>query len=357
MRNKAILCLAALLLVGAARGGAQDIFPAGNAKPTVTYTSGDYQIIGFRGIDTASFAVSNDAMVLSTGMKFRSWDDQLMSIQRVGNELWFNTTDRSIFQTYMTLEPYSTGVTMTLYGNDGNKDNVKIDADNDSPTLYMNGTYRGGRIYLTATDPTADSDLMAEHPFAIYSGRSGSETEVKMGAVDTYLKSRFIVWKGYGTGKVFSIDSSGNVTIAYANNHLSKRKHLLNVAGTGLFDSSVIALGDVSGATFNGVKVYRAFLTQTGTSAPTATILENSLGTIVWARADTGTYTATLSNAFTANKTWAENKIISASTGAVYDIVRTSASVMTVTTRQMPGAAARKDALLSSTVLEIRVYP
>lgn len=51
-------------------------------------------------------------------------------------------------------------------------------------------------------------------------------------------------------------------------------------------------------------KVYRAILNQTGTSAPVATVLENTIGSIVWSRSSQGTYLATLSGAFLANKTY-----------------------------------------------------
>jgi hypothetical protein len=51
-------------------------------------------------------------------------------------------------------------------------------------------------------------------------------------------------------------------------------------------------------------KVYTALLSQTGTNAPVATVLENTLGgTVVWSRVDTGMYLATLTGAFTGNKT------------------------------------------------------
>lgn len=50
---------------------------------------------------------------------------------------------------------------------------------------------------------------------------------------------------------------------------------------------------------------YVALLSQAGTAAPTATVLENTLGgTVVWSRSGTGDYTGTLSGAFTENKTW-----------------------------------------------------
>jgi hypothetical protein len=53
-----------------------------------------------------------------------------------------------------------------------------------------------------------------------------------------------------------------------------------------------------------GVKRYVALLTQSGTDAPVATVLENSLGgTVVWTYVDVGEYYGTLSGAFPAAKT------------------------------------------------------
>jgi hypothetical protein len=52
-----------------------------------------------------------------------------------------------------------------------------------------------------------------------------------------------------------------------------------------------------------GYKVYKALLTQTGTDAPVATILENTLGNVVWTRDNVGSYKATLTGGFTINKT------------------------------------------------------
>ena len=49
----------------------------------------------------------------------------------------------------------------------------------------------------------------------------------------------------------------------------------------------------------NGVKVYRALLTQTGTNAPVATVTENTLGgDVVWTYNAEGTYIGTLADAF-----------------------------------------------------------
>ena len=51
-------------------------------------------------------------------------------------------------------------------------------------------------------------------------------------------------------------------------------------------------------------KIYNAVLTQSGNSAPVATVLQNTLGgTVVWTRDSEGLYFGTLASAFTPNKT------------------------------------------------------
>lgn len=105
------------------------------------------------------------------------------------------------------------------------------------------------------------------------------------------------------------------------------------------------------------VKTYRALVSQSGTAAPTATVLENSLGgTVVWARSSTGTYTATLTGAFTSAKTFIQHPGEAGTIAAIKNViaVRTNANVITVTT----GAGGTlEDDVLSSFPIEILVYP
>jgi len=55
--------------------------------------------------------------------------------------------------------------------------------------------------------------------------------------------------------------------------------------------------------TINGVKIYRALLTQSGTDAPVAIIQENTLGGVpVWSRDAVGEYYITLAGAFPAGR-------------------------------------------------------
>lgn len=98
-------------------------------------------------------------------------------------------------------------------------------------------------------------------------------------------------------------------------------------------------------------KIYSALLTQAGTAAPTAAILENSVGAIVLARTGVGVYTATLAGAFVANKTTLQ---VSHTAAGSVTVVRTSADVLTISSFNATPAAA--DVILANTLLEVRVY-
>lgn len=120
-------------------------------------------------------------------------------------------------------------------------------------------------------------------------------------------------------------------------------------------------------------KVYTALLTQTGTSAPVATVLENTLNApIVWTRASLGIYTGTLSGAFVDLKTFipgfsnGENEstfsghaILDASAVVGYvKIYRSGENTISITTTDEAGVLVEFNSILSGTSLplEIRVY-
>jgi len=114
--------------------------------------------------------------------------------------------------------------------------------------------------------------------------------------------------------------------------------------------------------TINGVKVYRALLTQTGTAAPTAVVLENSLGgTVVWTRSIAGTYIGTLTGAFPTAKTFLKQSAFSYISGPADDDVLFAVqpnTVNSVSVLTMTGAtSAGVDAYLTNTPVEILVYP
>lgn len=103
-------------------------------------------------------------------------------------------------------------------------------------------------------------------------------------------------------------------------------------------------------------KVYTALLNQTGTSAPTVIVLENTIGSIVWSRVSTGLYKAELTGAFTTSKT--HLMIGSAAVGLAItnycEINLNTVDFINVSTGRVGGSL--QDALLLNTPIEIRVY-
>lgn len=130
-----------------------------------------------------------------------------------------------------------------------------------------------------------------------------------------------------------------------------------DLSGTG--DRNVVAAAD--GTLKIGIidsrpyKVYTALLTQTGTSAPVATVLENTLGgTVVWTRTAPGYYQGTLSGAFTIGKTVGFSNIYSGGAGcAIFPKTINSVQLSTFAT----STGATGDAIINPGNIEIRVYP
>lgn len=104
---------------------------------------------------------------------------------------------------------------------------------------------------------------------------------------------------------------SGNVRL-YTNTRTSA-----NINDDDLFDVQIMEVGatqyqpakmsasELKNFINGGWLIYRALISQSGTSAPTVTILENTLGgSITWAYSTTGRYFGTLVGAFLANTTF-----------------------------------------------------
>lgn len=140
----------------------------------------------------------------------------------------------------------------------------------------------------------------------------------------------------------FSLDGTGVANI----NSLS---------GTGTRQIVADASGNLSATTaVVPYTKYVATLTQTGTSAPTATVLENTTGsTVTWTRTGSGLYTGTFSSAILASGK--RFLLISPRTGGgvYYDFLTTSS--VQIATASYVGVGT--DALLNETSIEIRVYP
>lgn len=102
-------------------------------------------------------------------------------------------------------------------------------------------------------------------------------------------------------------------------------------------------------------KVYAALLTQTGVAAPTAVVLENTLGVVpTLSYITVGEYRISVSGTFVDNKTWVIIPYTDAAgTDNSYAAVRTSADRVVILTTT---AGVSTNALLINHPIEIRVY-
>ena len=109
-------------------------------------------------------------------------------------------------------------------------------------------------------------------------------------------------------------------------------------------------------------KIYSVLLTQTDTNAPVATVLENTLGSAVWARATEGHYTVTFTQNFISAQTTVQLSIIPSNEDYIffynYSIADNFIYVNTIRLFNDGGEVSNlfSDGLLADTPFEIRVY-
>ena len=118
--------------------------------------------------------------------------------------------------------------------------------------------------------------------------------------------------------------------------------------------------GDASTVASLGYKVYTALLTQTGTTAPVAIVLQNTLGvTVTYGYTATGVYSIELGTAYASGKVGifispfgnSNNYALSSTIGFQYD--GTTGYIL----RTFDSTGALSDKGLGNTMIEIRVYP
>lgn len=160
-----------------------------------------------------------------------------------------------------------------------------------------------------------------------------------------------------------TVKSGGNILIGTTTDSGDKLRvngtvRLDNLAGTGTRTVVADASGNLSASatSTSTYKVYTALVTQSGTSAPTAIVLENTTGaTITFARTGAGMYTATFSSAvLTTNKT--TMSISSTFTDTIGSGGVGSTTVVNIYTTIVNPSYAFSDGRMSSSTFEVRIY-
>lgn len=131
---------------------------------------------------------------------------------------------------------------------------------------------------------------------------------------------------------------------------------ILKVNASGTLENITVAnLATLMNVATTTYTKYVALLTQTGTSAPTAIVLENTLGfTPTWTYDSVGTYFINSSTGFTLNKTFVmiANGLNQSPVTGIY--IQSTSRIDVVTTSAVFGLV--NDALFK-TAIEIRIYP
>lgn len=128
-------------------------------------------------------------------------------------------------------------------------------------------------------------------------------------------------------------------------------------------DTTKLATRYYSGSLTGGATstMYRALLTQSGTGAPTATVLANTLGgTVVWSYVDVGTYLGTLTGAFAGDVICAPNLGIDNNVYGLsrpYTVYKDSDDAIGVSTYSDYSGTGSNDVLGGAAYIEIIVYP
>jgi hypothetical protein len=119
--------------------------------------------------------------------------------------------------------------------------------------------------------------------------------------------------------------------------------------------AGAISVADFAAQVGSTYKVYTALLTQSGTSNPVATVLENTTGlTLTWGRSIAGTYSSSL---------FSTSLVVTVIVGNTFENIVTSYNIgnagasnyIGIVTKDVTGVLT--DSKLNKTFIEIRVYP
>ena len=228
------------------------------------------------------------------------------------------------------------GTTLGLYNFVSNVNNrnwaLKLNSNNFGDLGFMVGTSNGSNpetgiiaFTLTGTGAAIFSSTVSATSFNGSAALTGTPTAptATVGTNTTQIATTAFVQAADASkvsltgnetvagNKTLSGTTTLNETIIREGYQLKFPKGVMYQSSVGtnaLTDNRTVSFPDASGTvalveTVRPYKVYTALLSQSGTSAPTATVLENTLGTVVWTRSNTGQYVGTLTGAFTDQKT------------------------------------------------------
>ena len=298
-------------------------------------------------------------------------------ISSVHNPVTLGTANGlSLSTQQLSLGLASSGVTGALSGTDWNTFNSKFNTPTGLTTNYLpkwNGSgFGNSNIFDNGTNVGIGTNaLIAKFQVALGNdknigfyedGEAGisSFTDGAISNAPLAFNATEYIFKIRGVAKA-KILNNGNLLVNTATDDLTNK---LQVNGTisaspATTANQVVVKSQLDAVAARPYKVYTAVLTQQNTDAPSAVVLENTLGgTVVWTRNVTGNYYGTLNSAFPI-----QNKIALFQGGGMSGILPlkiirvqylNSNTIQIITQQATDGALV--DNSLANTSIEIRVY-
>ena len=227
--------------------------------------------------------------------------------------------------------------------------NDKIYIDNSWWNINKIQDYNGNQRQLTKVELISIDTEIDLAPFKIRPGRpfgdnSVGETVGKLEARSTFNNNVIV------PGANALIFGKGNVVTAGTKGIIIGDGQTLS--DDGMVVNNLTVTGTINGDAVIPYKKYIATISQTGTNDPTVTVLENTIGDIVWTRFAVGSYLATLVGAFPdADRTYL---IVGKSNQNFFDLYRANSDELYLISSDPLNILS--DNLLINTTIEIRTY-
>jgi hypothetical protein len=227
--------------------------------------------------------------------------------------------------------------------------NDKIYIDNSWWNINKIQDYNGNQRQLTKVELISIDTEIDLAPFKIGRGRPFGDVMIGVGVDSLLTKATFnnnVILPG-ANALVFG---KGNVVTAGTNGVIVGDGQTLSEDG--MVVSNLTVTGTINGDVVVPYKKYIATVSQTGTADPTVTVLENTIGDIVWTRVAVGNYAGTLVGAFPdADKTYV---IVGQNNGNFYNLGWNTIDDLLLLSSDP--ASISTDGLLNNTTIEIRTY-
>jgi len=230
--------------------------------------------------------------------------------------------------------------------------NDKIYIDNSWWNINKIADYNANNNQLTKVELISIDTEIDLAPFKTGAGKPIGDTIDAVGK-DAILRTKSMTSNVIMPGADAIVFGKGNTVTAGTKGVLIGDGQTLSEDG--MVVNNLTVTGSINGDIVVPYKKYIATISQTGTADPTVTVLENTIGDIVWTRMSAGVYQGALTSAFPDDfKTYLTINQNLQNLGGVNYISWWDASTIQIDT--LDGTFTNSDTLLSLTTIEIRTY-